>query len=94
MKRRSMNPFRDSRGRRRDWLDFVPLLVGVFAVIALVVSLCFGVYLVDAKTCTATGEKLGYEAEYGLWTGCLYRVDGQWVEADTFRPTQEVEGES
>lgn len=55
----------------------------------LIIALCaFALIGTKAYTCTAKAERQGYECEWGLFTGCMVKIDGKWVDYDKWRVTE------
>lgn len=76
--------FKDSYGYYRiGWvITFAALLLA-----AVIFAICSGINEASAKSCRDTGKKMELEADYGWWTGCLYKVNGQWIDSDMIRVT-------
>jgi hypothetical protein len=51
----------------------------------VVLVILFLVYAGSSKSCTDTGEKIGLESDYGLWTGCMVKVQNEWIPLDKWR---------
>lgn len=59
-------------------VGFIGIFVGIFVAIALAGNVLM------AHSCRSQAEVLQVEADYGLWSGCNYLVDGVWIDHEQY----------
>lgn len=49
-------------------------------------SLLYGCgWVVDGVPCQLRGSKMGFETDWGVMTGCMVNVHGQWMPIGSYR---------
>jgi hypothetical protein len=59
----------------------------LFLVVLLGGTMAFS-YYTGERTCAARWEQSGLESSFGLWQGCLVKVQGRWLPASTIREVE------
>ena len=89
--------YRDSTERyvpRRWWravTSAVPIVLGVAAVVAFTVGLVLLAMAASRTECEHTTAAMQLDSRWGVWTGCLVEVDGEWLPLDLYRENREVQ---
>lgn len=77
-----------------DLKIMVTTVLGCVVVLGLLmVGIVSGLNYVASRECSATAEQMAVEQQYGLWKGCLFKVNGRWYPSDSVRVTEDGRAE-
>lgn len=95
-----MDSFREKASMRRLWYSFYEAASDAIAVVLFICAFICGIVVVgvvlvgvlyaalDPSSCRAQSQKMGIEADWSFWTGCMVRLGDQWLPADTVIPVE------
>lgn len=75
--------FFDEFGMLRLGWFVISVLVAGFAIIGLILVPI--TYHVEKNICEAKATEMNVEYQFGLWKGCLIKIDGNWISIDNYR---------
>ena len=85
-----MGIFKDNYGDFHEVWCILATIIGIVLAIIVMLLLIFAViYPIEQHTCQQTALKMGVEWDYGLWIGCMYKINGRWVDEDNY---EEIRG--
>ncbi len=64
-------------------------LLIIFLSVLLVVLFCVGALWFRYAQCHNRAEMMGFDAEWGITTKCMIKVDGQWLPMSRYRVIDE-----
>lgn len=77
----------------RKILDLVLTVVVVMVLLAIVAGgVLGGIYAAEAHACNSKTNAMEVEHRYGLFEGCLIKVDdeGDWIPLDNYRVQEDA----
>jgi len=85
-----MGIFKDRYGDIHEAWCIIGVTVCIIMMVLVIVGLVFGIaYPIEKYSCQRTATKMGVEWDYGLWIGCMYKINGRWVDEDNY---EEIRG--
>ncbi len=77
-------------GMLRQWVYGVFIIL---TILGLMLAAFTPMYFIEKKSCSEVSESMEIETKFGLWTGCMYRIGGNWVRDDNYRKVEKEKEE-
>jgi hypothetical protein len=63
-----------------SWLGLAALVVTGFLVAVFAITIPF-----EVASCHSKADRMEFQSDWGVMTGCMINVDGQWVNISSYR---------
>lgn len=77
--------------RFKWWLSdsFIGVVAQAVALTAVILGIMIGgFYMVSRYECSSKGELMGLQTDFGLYTGCMINIKGQWLPWTSVVPVE------
>ena len=70
---------------RHFWYEWGGLITGILLIVLIIGGCTAGLVKLDEVGCYAQTADMGYDARWGVWTGCQIEVEsGKWIPLDSY----------
>ena len=61
-----------------EWIYNHPIKFAIIAILSFLLPILILVYAGGRYSCNKKSEIMGIESNFGIFTGCMVKIDGRW----------------